>query len=608
MNNQAKSEKSFEIIAPAGDIQSLAAAVKAGADAIYFGFKGQNARGRAKNFEDEEVLKSIAFLREKGIKSYITLNTVVTENQLNLLEKRLVFLSLMPPDAIIIQDLAVLELGRQILPSSVEFHASTQMGICNLDGLKFAEKCGIKQVVLARELNFKELKYLSEKTKLKLEVFVFGAMCYSISGYCYASLLEKNRSGNRGVCAQICRQKFNNTYPFSMKDLNLIEKIPDLVKAGIKHFKIEGRMKGADYVYTTVSALKEIQKDLSKNGIKRAKKILEEYPFLRDTGKGYLYFPEKNRILTEEKHSVQLFAGIVKRVKGKTIELNTIPEFARTGLRIKIGEMGATIVSVNKNKITLSSRIKAKTGDKVFLYPNSESVKGIKGIVNSILKQPLPVEVKLNITVVKQGFKAQVVFNNKQTYDFEIDAEGIEAKNNPLTENTLLKKLKSNEYIIKELNINKNNLIFKPSVFKMLKEKLKEIARKEKEETLNYRGGIHKEYPEFQYSTPPSGFIELPPVYYNNLDIKTERFIANNVGQLIFDGEKFTGKFIPICNRVASYFLKNYFDVIGFIKPYEIKPDKLTPHFIARAKPEKILSQFSVEKKGDIFFIRKKRK
>ncbi len=607
MNNQAKLERKFEIIAPAGDIQSLAAAVKAGADAIYFGFKGQNARGRAKNFEDEEVLKSIAFLREKGIKSYITLNTVVTENQLNLLEKRLVFLSLMPPDAIIIQDLAVLELGRKILPSSVEFHASTQMGICNLDGLKFAEKCGIKQVVLARELNFKELKYLSEKTKLKLEVFVFGAMCYSVSGYCYASLIEKRRSGNRGVCAQICRQKFNNSYPFSMKDLNLIEKIPDLVKAGIKHFKIEGRMKGADYVFTTVSALKEVQKDLSKNGIKRAKNILEDYPFLRETGDGYLHFPLKDRVFTKNKHSVQIYAGKVKKVVGKTIELNAISEFAKAGLRVKAGEIGATIVSVNKNKITLSSRIKAKIGDKVFLYPNSESVKGIKGIVNSIVKKPLPIEFMLNITVQKHGVKAKLVFNNKQTYAFEIDTEGIEAKNNPLTEDTLLKKLKSNEYTINELKINKNNLIFKPSVFKELKEKIKEIARKEKEETLNYRGGIHKEYPEFKYSTPPSGFVELPPVYYNNLDIKTERFIANNVGQLIFDGEKFTGKFIPVCNRVASYFLKNNFNVKGFVKPYEIEPDKLTPHFIARVKPEKIPSQFSVEKKGDIFFIKKKR-
>ncbi|GEM_PF-3870087 len=608
MSNQAKSEKSFEIIAPAGDIQSLAAAFKAGADAIYFGFKGQNARGRAKNFENEEVLKSIAFLRKNRVKSYITLNTVIMENQLNLLEKRLAILSLMPPDAIIIQDLAVLELGRKILPPSVEFHASTQMGICNLDGLKFAERCGIKQVVLARELNFKELKHLSENTELKLEVFVFGAMCYSISGYCYASLLEKNRSGNRGVCAQICRQQFNNTYPFSMKDLNLIEKIPDLVKAGIKHFKIEGRMKGADYVYTSVSALKEIQKDPSAEGIKKAKKILKEYPFLRETGKGYLYFPDKNKVFTENKHSVQIFVGKIKKIKGKTIELNTISGFERSGLRVKAGEKGATIVSVNKNSLTLSSDLKAKIGDRVFLYPNSESVKGINGIVNSILRKPLPVEVKLNITVEKQGFRFQVVFNNKKTFYFEVEAEGVEAKSNPLTKDTLLKKLKSNEYIIKELNINKNNLIFKPSVFKELKEKLKEIARKEKEKTLNYRGGIHKEYPEFQYSTPPSGFVELPPAYYNNLDIKTERFIANNVGQLIFDGEKFTGKFIPVCNKVASYFLKNNFNVKGFIRPFELKPDSSTPHFIARVKPERIPSQFSIEKKGDIFFIKKKGK
>ncbi|BBB32427.1 peptidase U32 [Thermotomaculum hydrothermale] len=598
-------EKHFEIIAPAGNIQSLAAAVKAKADAVYFGFKGQNARGRAENFDEKTILKAIAYLKEKGIKSYITLNTVLTDNELSLLEKRLKILSAYPPDAIIIQDFAVLELGKKILPDTVEFHASTQMGICNLDGLRFTEKIGLNQVVLARELSFKELKYLSENTKLKLEVFVFGAMCYSASGFCYASLKEQRRSGNRGICAQICRHRFNNNYPFSMKELDLIEEIPEFLNIGIKHFKIEGRMKGADYVYTIVSALNELKKDLSNKGIERAREILKEYLFLRDRGKGYFYFPENKKIFTEKKHSIQIEAGKVKYAKGKTITFERENPLLKQGIRIKIGEKASTIIKVNKNIVTLSSFIPAKKGDKAYIFPNKESIKGIKGIVNEIEKREVKLKINLKAEITKNKLNIKVFTNKKVLKEFSFDIETEQAKARPLNSETLLVKLKSPYFEIESAEINKNNFVIKHSVFKEIKSKIKEIIKEELNKIFNYSPDIYKEYPPFNYLNLKENCQILPPVYYEKIKTNDKCIIVNNVGQLIFPNEKYTGKFLPVCNKVAAYFLKKNFKVKGFLKPYELEPTKDTPHFVVRVKPEKLPKNFKIEKQGEIYLIYK---
>ncbi len=599
--------KPFEIIAPAGNIYSLAAAVKAGADAVYFGFKGQNARGRAENFDTENLLKAIAYLRKKNIKSYITLNTVLTDNDLPLLEKRLNTLSLSPPDAIIIQDLAVLELGRKILPQSVKFHASTQMGICNSDGVRFAEQCGLSQVVLARELSFEEIENIAKNTRLKLEVFVLGAMCYSCSGFCYASLIEQKRSGNRGVCAQICRHNFKKDYPFSMKDLNLMEEIPKLVKAGVRSFKIEGRMKGADYVYTTVSALKELQNELNDKGIKKAKKILENYPFFRETGKGYFYFPEKKKIFTSKKHSVQLLAGKVKEISGKTLILEHTFSPLKKGARIKINGNGATILSVSGNKIILSRKLLAKTGDKVEIYPNKDEIKGLKGMVNQIENIKIPIEISLTVTVEKN--KITLAIKRKKTIiKIEMEVECEVAKTSPLTDEILLKHLKSPYYQIVELKINKNNFAFKPSVFKEIKKRLKENAESMLYNALNASPQIHKTYPKLEFiQTNTKKCRNLPPVYYNPIQLRENCIIVNNVGQLTLNADKkITGKFLPVCNKAAAYFLKEKFKVSGFQKPYELNPKKETPYFTVRVKPEKLPDNFTVEKWGEIFLIKKK--
>ena len=599
--------KPFEIIAPAGNIHSLAAAVKAGADAIYYGFKGQNARGRAENFDTEHLLKTIAFLKKEKIKSYITLNTIITDNELSLLEKRLNALATMPPDAVIIQDLAVLELGKQILPPSVEFHASTQMGICNADGLKFAEQCGIKQVVVARELSLKELKKLAQNSGVKLEIFVFGAMCYSASGYCYASLVEQNRSGNRGVCAQICRHNFKGTYPFSMKDLNLIEEIPALVEAGIKHFKIEGRMKGADYVYTTVSALKEIQKNLNEKGVKKAKEILKQYPFLRETGKGYFYFPKETNIFTRKKHSVQLLAGKVKEIYNKTLILEHMSFPVKKGMRVKINGTGATILSVSGNKLVLSRKLSAKKGDKAEIYPNKDEIKGLQGIVNQIKNTKIPIGISLNVLIEEN--KITLTIKRKKTerkIEMEVDCEV--AKTSPLTEEILLKHLKSPYYQIAEIKVNKNNFAVKPSVFKEIKKRLKEEAESILYNVLNTPSHIYKTYPKLEFIRTDTGKCQnLPPVYYNPIELKENCIIVNNVGQLILNADKkITGKFLPVCNKVAAYFLKQKFRVFGFQKPYELNPNKETPYFTVRVKPEKLPESFSVEKWGEIFLIKRK--
>ncbi len=241
-----------ELLSPAGNMECFFAAVENGADAVYFGLKDFSARASADNFAIDDASKAIAYARKRSVKVYIAINTLIKTHELESVVDYLIALDELQPDAFILQDLGLLYLIQSQFPH-FQLHASTQMTIHNLAGVKQLEKMGFKRVVLSRELSIDEIKNISQNTNMEIEVFVHGALCYSYSGLCFFSSMMGGRSGNRGRCAQPCRMYYKSQpdeggYLFSMKDLRTLSQIKALMTAGIHSFKIEGRMKSPEYV------------------------------------------------------------------------------------------------------------------------------------------------------------------------------------------------------------------------------------------------------------------------------------------------------------------------------------------------------------------------
>ncbi len=245
-------KNNIELLAPAGSYESFLAAVHSGADAIYLGGSKFGARAFAGNFMEEEVLQAIDYAHLHGKKVFLTVNTLVKEDELqSQLFEYLKPLYLHGLDAIIVQDLGVLAFVLKHFPD-LAIHASTQMAVESYLGAKFLEDCGVERVVLARELSVSEIKKIVDYTNLEIECFVHGALCYAYSGLCLYSGMIGGRSGNRGQCAQSCRLPYaiqdKKAYYMSMKDICTLKQIPELIEAGITSFKIEGRMKKPEYV------------------------------------------------------------------------------------------------------------------------------------------------------------------------------------------------------------------------------------------------------------------------------------------------------------------------------------------------------------------------
>lgn len=250
---------SFEILAPAGGMESLIAGVRSGANAVYLGGKLFNARRNAGNFYNDELKQAVEYCHKRGVKVYLTLNILVSDNEFDELYEAVSYALGVGIDAFIIQDIGVAKFIREHFPEA-RLHGSTQMTIMTPKGAEFAKELGFSRIVLPREMSLDEIREIRSSTDLELELFVHGALCMSVSGQCYLSSMLGSRSGNRGLCAQPCRLPFTpqnnkNECALSLKDLSLIEHLDKL--DGIASLKIEGRMKRPEYVSCAVSAVKK---------------------------------------------------------------------------------------------------------------------------------------------------------------------------------------------------------------------------------------------------------------------------------------------------------------------------------------------------------------
>ena len=241
----------LELLAPAGSPEAVVAAVQNGADAVYLGLGAFNARAGAKNFTDEEFIDAVKYCHERGCRVFVTINTLCADREMADLAKLAVFVSDSGADAALVQDLGVARVIRSVCPD-LPLHASTQMSIHNLAGVHAAAQLGMKRVVLARELNRDQIRFIAAHSPIETEVFVHGALCFCHSGQCYMSSLIGRRSGNRGMCAQPCRMQYSmgrrmDDYPLSLKDNCLVDYLDELRDDGVTCVKIEGRMKRPEY-------------------------------------------------------------------------------------------------------------------------------------------------------------------------------------------------------------------------------------------------------------------------------------------------------------------------------------------------------------------------
>ena len=309
----------LELLSPAGSPEAVVAAVQSGADAIYLGLGGFNARRGAKNFSEEEFVETVAYCRERGCKVYVTVNTLANDRELEEVARLGRFVHEAGADAVLVQDLGVAKVLREFCPE-LTLHASTQMSVHNLAGCYAAAELGMKRVVLARELSFEQIRYIAAHSPVEVEVFVHGALCFCHSGQCYMSALIGRRSGNRGMCAQPCRLDYNmgrlmDDYPLSLKDNCLVDYLQQLEEAGVVCVKIEGRMKRPEYT----AIVTEIYAKAAHEGLEPTEKDMEKLrlAFSRDgftdgyfTGKkqdmhGVRSEPDKevNKLFTEARRA-----------------------------------------------------------------------------------------------------------------------------------------------------------------------------------------------------------------------------------------------------------------------------------------------------------------
>src|SRR5215475_10254264 len=287
-----------ELLAPAGDWECARAAVENGADAIYFGLERFNARMRAHNFTEADLPKLMAFLHQRGVKGYVTFNTLVFENEITEARHYLRSIIAAGVDAAIVQDVGICRLIRELSPD-FPIHASTQMTITSAAGVEFARELGCNLVVLARECSIKEIEKIGqgsrvegrgeERSSFPLEVFVHGALCVAYSGQCLTSESLGGRSANRGECAQACRMPYDllsdgkqvplggRKYLLSPQDLAGLEVLPDLARAGVASLKIEGRLKTPEYVANITRLYRQALDRLVEGRESRA----ESHPGLR---------------------------------------------------------------------------------------------------------------------------------------------------------------------------------------------------------------------------------------------------------------------------------------------------------------------------------------
>lgn len=459
--------RKVELLAPAGSIESLYAAINNGADAVYLGGSKFSARAYASNFDNETMKKAVDYCHSYGVKIYVTMNTLLKEKELNEAIKYVGYLYEIGVDALIVQDLGLVNLIQEKY-SDFEIHASTQVTIHNGEGAIYFKEKGFTRIVLSRELSLEEIKHISKDLNIETEIFIHGALCVCYSGQCLMSSMIGGRSGNRGRCAQPCRMEYtlksNNmgekkAYLLSPKDMCTIENIKDIIDSGAYSLKVEGRMKRPEYVAGVVENYrKAIDKEYynKKFNVQEGKKVLLQLFNREGFSTAYL---RKN--IGKDMMSYKFPKNTGVEI-GKVLDNGEVilKESLSLGDGIRFKDKGFTLSKILKNKQEVK---KAEIGDRVTLFPK-EYKKGeilyrtsSKELFLSLEESIKPYMKKISLRG-EVDFKVNFKIKLKTSFMgkiYEVEGDIVEkASNKPLDKERIINALKkSGEYPYKLENI-----------------------------------------------------------------------------------------------------------------------------------------------------------
>lgn len=480
--------KKVELLAPAGNMDSLKAAVMAGCDAVYLGGVLFGARAFAGNFTNEEIVDAINYAHLYGVKVYVTINTIIYDSEVERFLDYVRFLHKNNVDAVIIQDIGMFDLLRKKFPN-LELHASTQMNIHNYDGALLAKKLGFKRVVMARETPIDVIKKIKEEIDIEIEVFIHGALCVSYSGECLLSALVGKRSGNRGTCAQICRKKYDfydddknklntNNYLLSTKDLCTLKYIDKLIEIGVDSLKIEGRMKRSPYVYLVTKTYRKVidnyyntgKLKIDENDIIELKKM-----FNRNFTKGFMLNEDNNNFTYDKRpNNIGIEVGqVISKVKNDLKIKLTYDVSVHDGLRILDDKEDKGLV-INKMFINNKSVLEAKKGDIItlkydkYVEKNSKvlltsSKKQLDSISEAIKKQERFVYVDLSFTAKENENLKLTITDGLNTVTEVLDKTPMRAINKETSFNVIkkqLSKLGNTVYKARSITLNLDDNLF----------------------------------------------------------------------------------------------------------------------------------------------------
>lgn len=517
--------KKVELLSPVGNMECLYQAVHNGADAVYLGGKKFGARSYAQNFSEEEIIKAIEYCHLYGVKIYVTVNTMIYQNEMDEVLEYIRFLHLHGVDAIIVQDIGLMATLHMVYPN-LEVHASTQAHNCNNFQLEILESMGVKRAVLARELSLEEIKQLT--CPIEKEVFVHGALCVSYSGNCLFSSMNGGRSGNRGECTGCCRLpytlecdgkeiKTDGEYLLSTKSLYTLDKIKDLIEAGITSFKIEGRMKSKEYVgYVTRAYRRAIDAYYNQEKIDIApyRWNLQKL-YSREFTNGYLFHQTGNAIMNiKSSNHIGIPIGTIIGITKDKIKIKLTEDLNQEdGIRFENGS-GMIVNFLYNDKGLLTSKV---SKGNIAIIDNKVEGK-IEGIVRKttdklLLEEINQIEEKhIEVTMkctIKKDEKIKLEISDGK-HQFFIRGNQVEqATNSPTTKERIevqLSKLGNTPFQLKSLQIEMDDDIFIPikdlnEIRRNATEKLKRIRELEKKtfkESIEYRTSKYYIYPKFE--------------------------------------------------------------------------------------------------------------
>ena len=513
--------KKVELLAPAGSFEALRAAVENGCDAVYLGGVMFGARAFANNFEIEELKEAVAYAHVRDVSVFVTMNTIIYEDEMEEALAQAKALQEADVDAIIVQDLGLFYKLRQLLPD-MELHASTQMHVHNSQGIKLLKEAGAKRVVVPRETSIEDIKTYAS-LGVDLEVFVQGAICVSYSGQCLMSSLTLGRSGNRGACAQNCRMKYTlekmenghikdvdtkGVYLLSPKDLNTLEMIPQLIEAGIHSFKIEGRMKRPEYVALMTSLYrKAIDAYYAKESFKVDEVTKQEMQkiFHRGFTAGHLFHQKGSALMNQIRpNHMGVEIGRVTHVhKGKMTVVLTQDLHQGDGIRIlhdqedigfhanKIYKKGLLVNHANANDtIQLDMKEYVKVGSKVLKTTDIVQLQQLQETYTGI-KRRIPI--KAEFRMYKDEYASLLIYD-KQKHHIYVSSEVIceQARKTPLTKERIieqLQKTKDTPFIINDIQITMDENVTLPIkvLNQMRREALVQLENIRKKRYMNRR-------------------------------------------------------------------------------------------------------------------------